>query len=473
MPKKKPPVKSVVVLTPAQKRAAAEKAAFYANQRAMGFPVPGDVATTTPKRSTVPVKVVVDAVGRVVNPASATSLLTAKPGGTGKAAPTVVAKPKPAAAKPTPPKPKPVPAGVVSGPAPAASFAPSAPAANVAPTGGTAAYKPMSQSAMAAQAAKLVAQILGPQIQSTQAAYRDKGASANAAYAAAAQMQQPVAGQIDQTYAGASARDAVIAKGLAVGAQLAGGQTADASNAVLAQNNSPQQVKAADIGSVLGSLGGLSAQGLNREGAAFSAAARFLPTQSRNLGIDAVKAAGNEGAAAVGAINAKRPELVQGILGQLQDQSIKQQSLEQNNAVLAREGYIKETGFTPEGTMPFATRKYFTDAFGIDPISKLPTLEYQRAVTAQKQYAAKGKKGGFTAAQIRALKGDALVDARDAFDSQTTYQDAILTMLAGGYPLVIAQNALNRFWKQPGGIQAWEAPGKGRPKLSFQQRGGK
>jgi hypothetical protein len=331
----------------------------------------------------------------------------------------------------------------------------------------------MTPAQMAKQAAALVSQILGPQIASTQRQYANQGAGAQAAYNAAAKLQEPVAGQISDTYDTASARQAVISKGLAVGAQLAQQETTGDANATLQQNNSPQTVKAADISSVLGTLGSLDAGGMNREGAAFSSAARFLPTQSRNLGIDAVTQAGNQGTEAVNAINARRPEFVQGVLGQLQDNELKQRAAAQNDAILAREGYIKETGMTPEGGMPFATRKWLTDTFGVDPITSLPTLEYQRAATAQKQYQQRGKKGGFTASQIRDLKGDALVDARDAFDSETTYQDAILTMLAGGYPLVIAQNALNRFWRQPGVVQAWEAPGKGRPKRSFQQRGGK
>lgn len=476
MPKKKPPVKSVVFQTAAQKRAAAQKAQHYAELRRMGFPVPGDVATSRPELGTrQPVKVKTDAYGRVVNPASAVGLLTGK-GGTGRAAPAVVAKPKPkpaAKAKPKPAAPRPVPAGVVTGPAPATSFSPAAPAANVNPASGTAAFSGMTPAQMSAQAAKLVAQILGPQIASTTQGYRDQGASVNAAYQAAAELSRGVAPAITQTYDAASAREAIMAKGLADGARLGGAETAGQGNALLAQQGSPQQVTAANIGAPLATLGGLSASGLNREGAAFSSAARFLPQQSLNLGVDAVKQAGRKGATAVAALNARRPELVQGILGQLQDNQIKQEGLAQNAAVLAREGYIKETGMTPEGGMPFATRKWLTDAFGVDPITKLPTLEYQRAVTAEKQYAAKGKKGGFTATQIREMKGDALVDARDAFDSETTYQDAILTMLAGGYPLVIAQNALNRFWKRPGAVMPWEEPGKGRPQRSFQQRGGK
>lgn len=480
MPKKRKPPTSVVVLTPAKKRRDAEKAEFYRRQRAMGFPVPGDVAKSRPTPlTTIPVKAQKDAQGRTLSPASALGLLTG-PKGTGKTSPHVVPKAKVPKPKPAPSRPignvnegsaRGSSAGQGAAAAVASPATPRASASGAARAVTTA--RGMSQSQMTAQAAKLVAQILSPQISSTNAQYANQGASENAAYQAAATMQQGVAPAIEQAYGAASSREAVIAKGLQVGAQLAGAQTAGDANATLAQNNSPQTVTAANIGAPLATLGGMSAQNLTQQGAAFGAAARFLPGQSRSLGIDAIKMAGQKGNEAVAALNARRPELVQGILGQLQDSSFKQQSLDQNNAVLAREGYIKETGMTPEGTMPFATRKWLADTFGVDPLTRLPTLEYQRAVTAEKQYAAKGKKGGFTASQIRNLKGDALVDARDAFDAETTYQDAILTMLAGGYPLVIAQNALNRFWKAPGALQAWEQVGKGRPKRSFQQRGGK
>jgi hypothetical protein len=85
-----------------------------------------------------------------------------------------------------------------------------------------------------------------------------------------------------------------------------------------------------------------------------------------------------------------------------------------------------------------------------------------------------GKSGGFTAGQRRELKRDAGSLARNAYrgvpDPEAEgewiappigYQEAIRMALDEGIPLVIAQLALNRYYK----------PGeKGRPLLSLQQR---
>jgi molybdate-binding protein len=59
---------------------------------------------------------------------------------------------------------------------------------------------------------------------------------------AAAQMLQPVAGQVQQGYADASQRTANYAKGFSIGFNAAVTGNSDQANALLAQNGSPQHV---------------------------------------------------------------------------------------------------------------------------------------------------------------------------------------------------------------------------------------
>lgn len=249
------------------------------------------------------------------------------------------------------------------------------------------------------QAAQIVQQILGPQIASTNETYRNQGASAQAAYDAVAKMQEGVAPAITKTYDAASARQAVIAKGLDLGAQLAGAETSGASNQLLGQNNSPQQVKAADIGSILSTLGGMSASGLNREGAAFSAAAEFLPGQSRLLGVDAVKGANQAGASAVAGLNAKRPELLQGALNQILE------GKRADDALAIQKWYLENT-----------LRKTGADITGVDPVTGEPTTAAETAAAKAAEKKAKARQAAI--AKRNNATADAFVEAGDWVESQ-------------------------------------------------------
>ena len=192
------------------------------------------------------------------------------------------------------------------------------------------AKKPKPQQTPQQQARRLVEQILGPQIKSTTEQYRNQGASLQAAYAALAKLNEGVAPAIQGTYNQASAQQAVIGKGYSAGFELGSKGAAFDLNALLAQQGSPQQVTpAGEAGAkaLYGFGGALPAGTLNQQGAAFTAAARFLPGQDRRLGIDAVKSAGIGGRAAVAELEAKRPGLVQSALGDINAEQMRRDQL--------------------------------------------------------------------------------------------------------------------------------------------------
>jgi hypothetical protein len=108
-----------------------------------------------------------------------------------------------------------------------------------------------------------------------------------------------------------------------------------------------------------------------------------------------------------------------------------------------------------------------------------------RAAEVEARYRA----GGYTRAQLSSAQKTAGQIAHDAWSGKSTiqtdpttgkpvhgavhqsYQEAMQEMLSKGIPLVIAQRALNAYWSTPGEYNpAFEKPGEGRPKLSFQER---
>jgi hypothetical protein len=105
---------------------------------------------------------------------------------------------------------------------------------------------------------------------------------------AAAQQVAPIGGQVQGGYQDAAARTAQYGKGFSIGMQLAQQNSANDINSFLAKNGSPtgQQVQgntgAADV--LYGSTGFIPASGLEREGAAFGAAASQLPATMLGLG---------------------------------------------------------------------------------------------------------------------------------------------------------------------------------------------
>jgi hypothetical protein len=132
----------------------------------------------------------------------------------------------------------------------------------------------------------------------------------------------------------------------------------------------------------------------------------------------------------------------------------------------------------------------------------------QRAEETEWKRRNKGKPGGYTAGQLSKLRKDAFQRAQQAYNGywaldadpnsplttsqlrqimkdndvtdpseleelgyfKRSYQETLLDLINVGVPLLVAQTALNRYWRQPGQTMPWETAGHGRPKRSFQQR---
>lgn len=351
---------------------------------------------------------------------------------------------------------------------------------------------PKPPASTAQQAADIVAKILGPQLSSVNTAYRNQGQGLQAAYGAAAELSKGVAPAITQTYDAASAREAVIAKGLQLGAQLAGSETAGQSNTLLGQQGSQQQVQPADIGSVLGTLGGLGASGLNREGAAFSAAAEFLPTKSTNLGLDSLKQAEQGRLQAVKEINAQRPKLIQDTLGGLQsaaqsdrDQRFKEREQRFKEGLAAAEFDFKLEGENFDRAATTERLKQGRASLGIRQsqqrfnqlLSKakleLDEGQFKLAIAKENRLRRSPRKGGFSAVQKRDLQQLAFETAREGKlgvpaegvlePDATKAEDwasipdkppveILRDLIAAGVPFSIAMKSIVRFYPR---TRAW------------------
>lgn len=336
---------------------------------------------------------------------------------------------------------------------------------------------------LSAQARRSITDVLAPiyaafQTQAAQTATQHDGAAATnaAAYEALAKLQAAFGPQVQATYDQASATEATLGKGFSAAAQGQLDASAAEANRLLAQNNSPQQVQAANIADPLYGLGGaLPASTLNREGAAFKTAADQMPQTTRGLGLEANRLVEMDRLQSLAAIrqsrselDAKRPALYQQALGDLQAQASRDEALALNRQIAEREFGITTTGVDPAtGNITLATRNKWAEMYGFDPLTNLPTLEQRRFVQTQEQYRKKLKKGGYTQKQIGELKGEAATIAQAAFrglDAEhpaLNYQDAFTEMVKSGVPLEIAQGALNRYYKRGD---------RGRPWLSYQQR---
>lgn len=137
------------------------------------------------------------------------------------------------------------------------------------------------------QAQKIVQQILGPQIRSTQEEHRNQGAGLKAAYDALAKMNAGVAPAIQGTYDQASARQAVIGNAYSSAFKAAVDGTAKTFNDFLAQQGSPAAVTSqgeAGADALYGFGGAIPAGTLNQQGAAFTSAAKLLPGRDARLG---------------------------------------------------------------------------------------------------------------------------------------------------------------------------------------------
>ncbi|MCR4340802.1 MAG: hypothetical protein NUW01_13050 [Gemmatimonadaceae bacterium] len=370
---------------------------------------------------------------------------------------------------------------VTAGAGPAASPTPTASA----PSG----YAGSTPQQLAAQARAQIAAILGPQIASTNTAYQNQGAGLNAAYGAVAQMQEGIAPAIQGTYDAASARQAVIGKGYADGFKMASEGAAEGLNSLL-DPGSPQTITPAGqsgANALYGLGGALPAGELNAQGAAFASAAEYLPMQSRQLGLDSLKASELGRVQAVRELQAQRPKLMQDALAGLQGAEAQKEALSINRAIAAREGYIDETGQTPEGNWTFDSRMKIIQTTGVDPV----TGQRVQKVVDPKVTSPKERRDAIAFANSTAAEAFNGVYAKDGspVSERVPYQTALFDLMNAGTPLAIAQRALDRFWKQSAkGVKVemitigkrripflyfpeWETPGQGRPLVPIQSRG--
>jgi hypothetical protein len=311
---------------------------------------------------------------------------------------------------------------------------------------------------------------------------------------AGAEQVAPIGDQVQGGYQDAAARTAQYSKGFSVGMQLAQQGSADEINSFLAKNGSPQgqQVRgntgAADV--LYGTTGFIPASGLEREGAAFGAAARQLPAtmlgRGQQLQYESQRESqktDREYLAELSKIEAERPGAVQKALLELKDAALKERAQRVDEQIAIEKLGISKANL---GVSQYNAQTSRINAATTRYNASLTRLQndrsYQNALTSlgidegnlrlraaeleAKLKQPKGGKRSFTAKQIADFKTQAWDIATDAFadvgKDDNGYQVVIREMLGRGIPLSIAQKALNQFWKQPGR--------GGRPYLKFQNR---
>lgn len=163
---------------------------------------------------------------------------------------------------------------------------------------------------------------------------------------ALASVQADVQPRVDSAYSGASERQATFAKGLSDGlrmkAQTAGDQTSaflDTIGAPAGQHADPAVATAA--GDTLYGLGGyIPASQMNREGAAYSAAAALLPGYARSQGqqdftsnVFAGRDQQKQFDAQIAALAAGKPKLINDLYAQLQGLQVQKRATDVNQAI--------------------------------------------------------------------------------------------------------------------------------------------
>jgi hypothetical protein len=317
---------------------------------------------------------------------------------------------------------------------------------------------------------------------------------------AGAEQVAPIGGQVQAGYQDAAARTATYSKGFSVGMQLAQQGSADEINSFLAKNGSPvgQQVQgntgAADV--LYGTTGFIPAAGLEREGAAFGAAARQLPAtmlgRGQQLQYESQRESqktDREYLAELSKIEAERPGAVQKALLELKDAALKERAqrvdeqiaiekLGISRAQLGLSAQRNQISAVNAGTARdrAAIARYNADLKRLQnnrsfqtTLRKLGLQEYGLDLRAAELEARLKQKKGvkkFSTAQIIKFNEDAWAIASDAYadvgKDPNGYQVAIREMLGRKIPLSIAQSALNKLWTKPGV--------GGRPYVKFQNR---
>ncbi len=284
--------------------------------------------------------------------------------------------------------------------------------------------------------------VINPQLEAIQRAQAEADARAAAAWQrqqeaiagysqAAAQMLQGTGQQVQQGYADAGQRTANYAKGFSIGFNSAVSGNADEANRLLAMNGSGQTVQSAGSpgADVIYGLGGfIPASSLEREGAAFGAAASMLP--STQLGYGSQRLAQGQQQFATDA-EARRQQYedmrrdVLGTRGQLTSQELqrirennraKLAFAEQKRAARANERIQQESVDRQADYLENTLRATGASITGIDPLTGLPTASTQRTLTAaqQKRQAARQK----AVAKKNDQTVSAIADATDWVESQ-------------------------------------------------------
>jgi hypothetical protein len=308
---------------------------------------------------------------------------------------------------------------------------------------------------------------------------------------AAAEQVAPIGGQVQAGYQDAAARTATYGKGFSIGMQLAQQNSANDINSFLAKNGSPegQQVRgdtgAADV--LYGSTGFIPASGLEREGAAFGAAASMLPAtmlgRGQQLQYESQRESqktDKEFLADLQAIEDKRPGAIQQALMELKDMARKDReqrldetiaieklgiskaqlglSAQRNQISAVNAGTAKDRAATARYNA--ALKKVQNDrSFGIN-LKKLGLQEAGLSLRAM-ELEAKKRSGGWTPKQQRDLKLDALASARDAWDNgyyddgkwvsvKKTPAEVLRELIDADVPFSIAISAIQSFGRRAG-----------------------
>jgi hypothetical protein len=354
------------------------------------------------------------------------------------------------------------------------------------------------------EAQKLVAAMLDPSkavIEANrQAALAEAAAQAQGIQGfsqAAAQQVAPIGGQVQDGYQEAAGRTQQYSKGYSIGMQMALGNSANETNAFLAKNGSPlgQQIgpgvanAAADV--LYGTTGAIPAGGLEREGAAFGAAASLLPAtmlgRGQQLQAESQRAAqktDKEFLADIAELEAQRPGAIQKAVlelrdlrnkerGQRLDEQIAIEKLGISKANLGLAGQRVQISAANANTSRYNAnlRKLQNDRQWQATMKRLGLqeegLDLRAAELEARLKQPKGSKKGFTTKQLRDLQQQAFDTARDDFEgydpatektdkkNQRRPIETLRDLLAAGVPFSVAMKAIKRYWPH---TRSWTKP---------------
>jgi hypothetical protein len=269
---------------------------------------------------------------------------------------------------------------------------------------------------------------------------------------ASAELQRPIGPQVQAGYTQAAGQTADFAKGFSIGMQAELSGNTEAINAELAKHGAPagqmlDPAKATMASDVLyGTSGAIPATSLAREGAAFGAAASFLPQTALERGrIDLANATREsttrtkEFDRLIADLEARRPGLVSDALRELRGEQVQRRAAYTNEQYLLGKGGLE-------------ARETIADITGVDPVTGRPTAAAQTATekAAAKKRAASQKGVNAREDAFAAARGGVFEDAK-GFVSEKTNNDP----LAGlpGHPAKVKvrtpyRQAYQSLWNQ-------------------------